>query len=178
MSSTTEKKQKFYITTTLPYVNAEPHIGFAAEVVRADCLARWARQQGKEVFFNTGTDEHGLKIFRKAREKGVSAQEYVDKYAAKFDDLKKALNLSYNSFVRTTDEHHKKAAQEFWKRCANNNDIYKKNYQVKYCVGCELEKTESELVDGKCPYHPGQELELIDEENFFLIFILRYGIIK
>ena len=103
MSSITEK-QKFYITTTLPYVNADPHIGFAAEVVRADCLARWERQQGKEVFFNTGTDEHGLKIFRKAREKGVSAQEYVDKYAAKFDDLKKALNLSYNSFVRTTDE--------------------------------------------------------------------------
>ena len=158
---------KFYITTTLPYVNADPHIGFAAEIVRADCLARWARQQGKEVFFNTGTDEHGLKIFRKAEEKGVSPQKYVDEYAAKFDQLKSALNLSYNSFIRTTDEHHKEAAQEFWKRCAANGDIYKKNYQVKYCVGCELEKTESELVDGECPYHPGQELELIDEENYF-----------
>ncbi|MCK5510594.1 methionine--tRNA ligase [Candidatus Parcubacteria bacterium] len=167
MSSTTEKKQKFYITTTLAYVNADPHIGFAAEVIRADCLARWARQQGKEVFFNTGTDEHGLKIYRKAEESGMDPQKYADEYAAKFDELKEALNLSYNSFIRTTDEHHKKAAQEFWRRCNANGDIYKKNYQVKYCVGCELEKTESELVDGKCPYHPGQALEIIDEENYF-----------
>ena len=166
MSSITEK-QKFYITTTLAYVNADPHIGFAAEVIRADCLARWVRQQGKEVFFNTGTDEHGLKIYRKAEERKMDPQKYVDKYAAKFDDLKEALNLSYNSFIRTTDEHHKKAAQEFWRRCEANGDIYKKNYQVKYCVGCELEKTESELVDGECPYHPGQALETIDEENYF-----------
>jgi len=167
MSSIAEKNNKFYITTTLPYVNADPHIGFAAEIVRADCLARWARQQGREVFFNTGTDEHGLKIYRKTEERGMDPQKYADEYAAKFDDLKEALNLSYNSFVRTTDEHHKKAAQEFWKRCEANGDIYKKNYQVKYCAGCELEKTESELVNGKCPYHPGQELELIDEENYF-----------
>ncbi|MCK4540178.1 methionine--tRNA ligase [Candidatus Parcubacteria bacterium] len=160
-------KQKFYITTTLPYVNAEPHIGFAAEIIRADCLARWARQQGKEVFFNTGTDEHGLKIYRKAKERGMDPQKYADEYAAKFDELKEALNLSYNSFIRTTDEHHKKAAREFWKCCEANGDIYKKNYQVKYCVGCELEKTESELVDGECPHHPGQALELIDEENYF-----------
>lgn len=160
-------ENKFYITTTLPYVNADPHIGFAAEIIRADCLARWARLQGKEVFFNTGTDEHGLKIFRKAEEMGMDPQKYTDKYAAKFDKLKEALNLSYNSFVRTTGEHHKKAAQEFWKRCDANGDIYKKNYQVKYCVGCELEKVESELVNGKCPHHPNQELELIDEENYF-----------
>ncbi|MEA1963335.1 MAG: methionine--tRNA ligase [Patescibacteria group bacterium] len=165
--SSIEKKQKFYITTSLPYVNANPHIGFAAEIVRADCLARWARQQGKEVFFNTGTDEHGLKIYRKAKERKMDPQKYVDECAAKFDELKEALNLSYNSFVRTTDEHHKKAAQEFWKLCETNGDIYKKNYQVKYCVGCELEKTESELMNGKCPYHPDQELELIDEENYF-----------
>ncbi|HAM88926.1 MAG: Methionyl-tRNA synthetase [Candidatus Falkowbacteria bacterium GW2011_GWC2_38_22] len=160
-------KEKFYITTTLPYVNADPHIGFAAEIVRADVLARWARQEGKDVFFNTGTDEYGLKIFRKAEERGVRTQEYTDEYAARFDDLKKALNLSYNSFIRTTDERHKRLAGDFWKKCAANGDIYKKAYKIKYCVGCELELTESELVDGKCPHHPGQELELIEEENYF-----------
>jgi methionyl-tRNA synthetase len=158
---------KFYITTTLPYVNASPHIGFAAEIIRADVLARWARLQGKEVFFNTGTDEHGLKIHRKALEQGKDTQSYVDEYAAKFDDLKNALDLSYNNFIRTTDENHKRLAQEFWKKCDANGDIYKKAYKVKYCVGCELELTESELVDGKCPHHPGTELETIEEENYF-----------
>jgi methionyl-tRNA synthetase len=165
---------KYYITTTLPYVNAEPHIGFAAEIIRADVLARWQRQVGNEVFFNTGTDEHGLKIYRKSQEQGKAPQEYCDEYAAKFDNLKSTLNLSYNSFLRTTDPHHKKAAQEFWRLCEKNGDIYKKNYQVKYCVGCELEKTESELINGRCPLHPKQELELIDEENYFFRFS-KYG---
>jgi methionyl-tRNA synthetase len=160
-------KEKFYITTTLPYVNADPHIGFAAEIVRADCIARYKRQLGYDVFFNTGTDEHGLKIHRKAEENGIDTQEYCDKYAGKFDDLKDALNLSYDNFIRTTDKIHEEAAQDFWKKCEKNGDIYKKNYKVKYCVGCELEKTESELVNGECPYHPGKELELIEEENYF-----------
>ncbi|MDO8261166.1 MAG: methionine--tRNA ligase, partial [Candidatus Magasanikbacteria bacterium] len=160
-------KKNFYITTTLPYVNSDPHIGFAAEIVRADCIARNQRQLGNDVFFNTGTDEHGLKIFRKAEEAGISAQEYCDGYAAKFNDLKKALNLTYNSFIRTTDANHKKAAQDFWRLCLKNGDIYKKNYSIKYCVGCELEKTESELVNGECPFHPGKPLEIIDEENYF-----------
>lgn len=159
--------KKFYITTTLPYVNADPHIGFAAEIIRADVIARYRRMQGDEVFFNTGTDEHGLKIYRKAIENNQEPKEYCDKYAAKFDNLKNALNLSYNSFVRTTDDYHIKAAQEFWRRCDKNGDIYKKNYQIKYCVGCELEKTESELENGRCPYHKNSELELIDEENYF-----------
>lgn len=158
---------KFYITTTLPYVNADPHIGFAAEIIKADVIARYQRQLGKDVFFNTGTDEHGLKIYRKAEERGIDAQAYCDEYAAKFDNLKSALNLSYNNFIRTTDEHHIKAAQAFWRLCEQNGDIYKKNYKVKYCVGCELEKTDSELVDGRCPLHPNQELEIIDEENYF-----------
>ena len=161
------KKNKFYITTTLPYVNSDPHIGFAAEIVRADVLARYHRQLGDDVFFNTGTDEHGLKIYRKAKEQGIETQKYVDKYAKRFNDLKVALNLSYNSFIRTTDKNHIKLAQEFWKRCADNGDIYKKNYKIKYCVGCELELTESELVNGKCPHHPNQELETIEEENYF-----------
>lgn len=161
------KKEKYYITTTLPYVNAEPHIGFAAEIVRADVLARWARFQGRDVFFNTGTDEHGVKIQRKAEELGRDTQDYVDEYAAKFDDLKKALDLSYDNFIRTTYEQHMRAAQEFWRRCEANGDIYKRNYKIKYCVGCELELTESELVEGRCPHHPGKDLELIEEENYF-----------
>lgn len=161
---------KFYITTTLPYVNAEPHIGFAMEIVRADVLARLHRIVGDEVFFNTGTDEHGQKIYQKAVAAGIDPQKYCDEYAAKFEALKKGLNLSYDNFIRTTDEHHIKAAQEFWKRCYDNGDIYKKIYKIKYCVGCELEKTDSELVDGRCPLHPTQELENIDEENYFFKF--------
>ncbi|HPI67165.1 MAG TPA: methionine--tRNA ligase [bacterium] len=161
---------KFYLTTTLPYVNSEPHIGFALEIIQADTIARWQRLNDNEVFFNTGTDEHGLKIYRKAMEEGKEPQEYCDEYAAKFDNLKNALNLSYNNFIRTTDKHHLKAAQEFWQRCEKNGDIYKKNYQVKYCVGCELEKTESELENDKCPIHPNLELELINEENYFFRF--------
>lgn len=164
-------QNKFYITTTLPYVNSDPHIGFAAEIIKADCIARYRRLKGDLVFFNTGTDEHGLKIFRKAEEAGMDPKAYCDGYAEKFDGLKKALNLSYNSFIRTTDEHHVKAAQEFWKLCEKNGDIYKKKYQVKYCVGCELEKTDSELDDnGRCPLHQNAELELIDEENYFFRF--------
>lgn len=161
---------KFYLTTTLPYVNAEPHIGFALEIVQADAIARWRAQNREEVFFNTGTDEHGLKIYRKAQELGVDPQKYCDEYAAKFDNLKSALNLSYNNFIRTTDKHHIAAAQAFWQLCEKNGDIYKKNYQIKYCVGCELEKTESEIVDEKCPIHPNLTLELIDEENYFFRF--------
>lgn len=163
-------KDTFYITTTLAYINSDPHVGFAAELIKADVIARYQRQLGKEVFFNTGTDEHGLKIYRKAQETGVDVQSYCDEYAAKFDNLKSALNLSYNKFIRTTDANHIAAAQEFWKRCDANGDIYKKNYSIKYCVGCELEKTESELVDGKCSLHPNQEIELIEEENYFFRF--------
>ncbi len=160
-------KNKFYITTTLPYVNANPHIGFAAEILRADFIARYNRFLGKEVFFNTGADEHGQKIYQNAKNVGIDAQKYCDEYANKFKDLKKALNLSYNSFTRTTDNNHKKAAQEFWNKCKENGDIYKKNYKVKYCVGCELEKTESELINNECPFHLGKPLEIRAEENYF-----------
>ena len=163
-------KKEFYITTTLPYVNAEPHIGFASEIILADSRARFEKLLGKEVVFNTGTDEHGLKIWQKAQESGIDTQKYVDEYAAKFDELKEMLNLSYTNFIRTTDEGHKKAAQEIWRRADANGYIYKKKYKVKYCVGCEMEKTDSELVDGYCPLHPGKELEIIEEENYFFKF--------
>ena len=161
---------KVYLTTTLPYVNADPHIGFALEIVQADIVARWGRLSGKEVFFNTGTDEHGLKIWRNALEAGKNPKEYVDEYAARFDLLKEALNLSYDNFIRTTDPKHISAAREFWRRCAEGGHIYKKNYSVKYCVGCELEKTDSELEDGRCPIHPNLEPEIIEEENYFFKF--------
>lgn len=162
---------KFYITTTLPYVNADPHIGFAAEIIKADVIARWQRLNGAEVFFNTGTDEHGQKIYEKAKEAGVDPQTYCDGYAAKFRSLKELLNLSVTNFIRTTDEKHILAAQEFWKRCEANGDIYKKNYKVKYCVGCELEKTDSELDEkGCCHLHPNKPLENIEEENYFFKF--------
>ncbi len=163
--------EKFYITTTLPYVNSNPHIGFALEIIQADAIARYQRMLGKEVLFNTGTDEHGLKIYKKAEERGITPKMLCDENAAQFEALKDLLNISYTNFIRTTDEDHKKAAQEFWRRCAANGDIYKKNYQVKYCFGCELEKTESELDEvGRCPIHPNLDLELIDEENYFFRF--------
>jgi len=161
---------KFYITTTLPYVNAEPHIGFGLEIVEADIIARYQATLGKEVIFNTGTDEHGQKIYQKAIELNQDPVEYCNEYASKFERLKKILNLSYTNFIRTTNPDHQKAAQEFWRRAENSGDIYKAKYQVKYCVGCELEKTESELVDGKCPFHPNLELEQRDEENYFFRF--------
>ncbi|MFH0840447.1 MAG: methionine--tRNA ligase [bacterium] len=160
----------FYITTTLPYVNAEPHIGFALEIVRADTIARWNRHLGKEVFFNTGVDEHGLKIYRKAKEDGIDPQVYCDQIVDKFENLKTALDLSYDNFIRTTDPDHLTATQKFWQICLDNGDIYKKDYQVKYCVGCELEKTEHELDHGKCTEHPNLEIEEINEENYFFAF--------
>lgn len=161
---------KKYITTTLPYVNADPHIGFALEIIQADVVARAWRQLGIEVVFNTGTDEHGQKIYQKALEAQQDPQTYCNDYAKKFNNLKEALNLSYTHFIRTTDEKHIAAAQEFWNRCLQNGDIYKKNYQTKYCVGCELEKTDSDLVQGQCPLHPKNTIELRDEENYFFAF--------
>lgn len=165
------QKKSFFITTTLPYVNADPHVGFAMELIRADVIARAKQLQGYDVFFNTGTDEHGQKLWADAQKAGEDVKHYVDRYAEEFRGLKELLTISDDvHFVRTTDAHHEKAAQEFWKRCDKNGYIYKKTYQVKYCVGCELEKTDSELVDGKCPIHPTREVEFIDEENYFFKF--------
>jgi len=161
---------KKYITTTLPYVNAEPHIGFAWEITRADIWARFQRQQGNEIFFNTGTDEHGLKIFQQAQELGLDTQKYCDQQVEKFKNLKESLNLSFDNFIRTTDDYHISAVQEFWRQAKSNGYIYKKHYKIKYCVGCELEKTDSELVDGKCPLHPNREIDIVEEENYFFKF--------
>lgn len=160
----------FYITSTLAYINSEPHIGYAAELIKADVIARYEAQRGAIIFFNTGTDEHGLKVYQKAKELGMDVQAYCDEYSAKFRPLKEKLNLSYTNFIRTTDAHHAAAVQEFWRRCEANGDIYKKLYRIKYCVGCEMEKTDSELNNGHCPLHPNMEIEIIDEENYFFRF--------
>jgi methionyl-tRNA synthetase len=168
------KEQKArYITTTLPYVNADPHIGFAYELLVGDALARFWRLMGYEVFFNTGTDEHGQKIAEKADKEGIDRKVYVDEYAGTFAQLKDGLRLSYDAFIRTSNESHKRAAQEMWRRCASNvnekgeSDIYKKKYKGLYCVGDEMFLRESDLVDGRCPNHPNVDPVEIEEENYF-----------
>jgi methionyl-tRNA synthetase len=161
-------KESQYITTTLPYVNADLHVGHALEFIRADIIARHKIAQGYDVFFNTGTDEHGMKIFEKAQSLGLSAQEFVDQNFLRFKDSVQMFGLLPDiHYIRTTDSRHEKAAQEFWSRVEKNGYIYKKNYQSKYCVGCEATKTDSELVNDECPVHPGRALETIDEENYF-----------
>jgi methionyl-tRNA synthetase len=164
-------KKPFYITTTLPYVNADPHVGFAVELIRADIIARAKKLAGFDVFFNTGTDEHGSKIEKTAAAQGMTPQAYVNEKSKKYRALLPALGiLTETNFIRTTDAHHIASAQEFWRIVYKNGFIYKKDYSLKYCVGCELEKTESELVDGHCPLHPLQEIEIIKEENYFFKF--------
>ncbi len=160
-------KKPFYITTTLPYSNAKPHIGFAMEIVRADTVARYKRYLGYDVFFNTGTDEHGLKIYQKAKEEGKEPQQFLDEKVKDFEILKEKLNLSYDKFIRTTDKDHIVSAQKLWELCDKNGYIYKKNYRGLYCVGCEMFMTEKDLVNGECPNHPGKKLVEIEEENYF-----------
>ena len=160
-----------YLTTTLPYVNADPHIGFALEIVQADALARAWRLSGEEVFFSTGTDEHGQKIFQAAEKAGQEVQEYVDHYAKEFERLKGALSITNDAFIRTTDLSHVRAAQEMWRRCALSGDIYKKSYTGRYCVGCEQFKTEKDLSeDGRCLIHTNLLVEEVTEENYFFRF--------
>ncbi len=134
----------FYITTTLPYVNSTPHVGFAMEIIRADVIARYKRAQGFEVFFNTGTDEHGTKIFQRAQKEGKEVKQFVDEVAQNYINLKSKLNLSFDKFIRTTDAEHIAGAQEFWKKCADAGYIYKKSYSGLYCVGCEMFVTEKD----------------------------------
>lgn len=158
-----------YVTTTLPYVNADPHIGNALEFVQADVLARTLRDKGEEVFFNLGTDEHGQKILQAAQKSGQDVQAYVDHYAGEFKKLLESLALLPDAFIRTTDEHHIKAAQEMWRRC--EKDIVKKTFTGIYCVGCEAYKTSKELDEkGKCVLHPSLTPETISEENYFFTF--------
>lgn len=162
-----QDKTPRYITTTLPYVNADPHIGFASEIVAADALVRYWRLLGHEVFFNTGTDEHGQKIAEKADKEGRAREEYVAHFAGEFAKLKDLLGLSYDNFIRTSNNDHKKAAQELWRRAAGKGDIEKRKYKGLYCVGDEMFLKDSDLVDGRCPNHPNMDPIEIEEENYF-----------
>jgi methionyl-tRNA synthetase len=155
---------KFYITTSIPYVNANPHIGFAMELVQADVLARYHRQRGDQVWFLTGTDEHGLKIARAAAEAGKTPAEYIEPVKDEFKKLSGLINASPDQFVRTTDPAHQKSVQKLWKAC--EKDIYKDTYEGWYCVGCELFYTLTEVPDKVCPIHK-KPLENIKEENYF-----------
>ncbi|MCK5122716.1 MAG: methionine--tRNA ligase [Candidatus Pacebacteria bacterium] len=158
---------KFYITTSIAYANAVPHIGFAMEVCQADVLARYHRMLGDDVFFLSGTDENGSKIKKTALENKTEPQKFVDENSAKFQLLLDTLNISNNDFIRTTDQkRHWPAAQKIWNKLVEAGDIYKSNYEGYYCVGCEAYLTEKDLVDGKCPNHQ-KAPEKIKEENYF-----------
>jgi methionyl-tRNA synthetase len=159
-----------YLTTTLPYVNADPHLGHALEFVQADVLARSWRAAGDDVFFSTGTDEHGQKIYEAAEKAGQNVHAYVDYYADEFRKLGTALNLSNDAFIRTIEPRHYAAATEMWRRCNTAGDIYKKAYTGMYCVGCESFKTEKEIADGHCVIHTNLQLQEITEENYFFRF--------
>jgi methionyl-tRNA synthetase len=156
---------KFYITTPIYYVNDAPHAGSAYTTIAADVLARWNRMRGREVFFLTGTDEHGAKIEAKAREAGIEPQEFVNEVAAKFEFAWDELNISYNRFIRTTEEAHIKAVQNALDYMYQKGDIYKGKYKGLYCRGCEQFKSERDLVDGKCPDH-GVAPEKMSEEAY------------
>lgn len=157
---------KFYVTTSIPYVNADPHIGFAMELLYADVLARRARQQGSEVVFSTGTDEHGGKIGEKAAEKGMEPKAFADEISQRFQDLGELLNISNNRFIRTTDPGHEDRAKLIWQ--ALKKDIYKGSYEGWYCTGDEAFFTETEVKanNGVCPAH-NRPYEKIKEENYF-----------
>ena len=173
-------KDKFYLTTTLPYVNAELHIGHALEFVQADTIVRYFRNKlGKEnVFFNVGTDEHGQKIYNKAQEEGLELKAFVDKYAQRVMDFCKLFNVEYDNFYRTSDPKHHEYAQVFWNKCNENGDIYKKEYTGLYCVGCERYLTEKELVNGKCPDHHIAPEKKTEENYFFKLSKYRDHLLK
>ena len=143
------EKKPYYISTAIAYTSAKPHIGNTYEIVLADAIARYKRQAGFDVYFQTGTDEHGQKIQQKAEAAGISPQEYVDNVAGQIKDIWDLMNTTYDRFVRTTDPEHKEKVQKIFKKMYEKGDIYKGKYVGKYCTPCESFWTESQLVDGK-----------------------------
>ncbi len=160
-------KGKYYITTAIAYTSRKPHIGNTYEIVMTDALARYKRMQGYDVFFLTGTDEHGQKIEEYAKAAGVSPKEYVDKVAGEIREICDLLNTTYDKFIRTTDDYHEKVVQKIFKKLYDQGDIYKSQYEGLYCTPCESFWTESQLVDGKCP-DCGREVKPAKEEAYFL----------
>ena len=159
-------KGKFYMTTAIAYASGKPHIGNTYEIVLADAIARYKRQEGYDVYFQTGTDEHGQKIELKAEEAGISPKEYVDQVSTEVKKIWDLMNASYDNFIRTTDEDHKKQVQKIFKKLYDQGDIYKGSYEGLYCTPCESFWTESQLVDGKCP-DCGREVKPAKEEAYF-----------
>ena len=158
--------KKFYMTTAIAYTSGKPHIGNTYEFVLADAIARYKRSQGYDVFFQTGTDEHGQKIELKAQDAGMSPKEFVDGVAAQVKDIADMMNTSYDKFIRTTDDYHEKQVQKIFKKLYDQGDIYKGHYEGMYCTPCESFFTESQLVDGKCP-DCGREVQPAKEEAYF-----------
>ena len=159
-------KGKYYITTAIAYASGKPHIGNTYEIVLADSIARFKRQEGYDVFFQTGTDEHGQKIELKAADAGVTPKEYVDNVAGTIKDIWDLMNTTYDKFIRTTDDYHEKQVQKIFKKLYDKGDIYKSSYEGLYCTPCESFWTESQLVDGKCP-DCGREVKPAKEEAYF-----------
>ena len=157
---------KFYVTTAIIYVNALPHVGHAYELIATDTIARYKRMTGYDVFFLTGTDENSLNADRKARSLGIPTQQYVDEMAATIKEVWNKLNISYDDFIRTTEERHKRVCQEFFMRAYNKGDVYLGSYEGWYCVSCEAFYREEELVSGNCPVH-GTKPEWLQEKNYF-----------
>ena len=160
------KLGKYYITTAIAYASGKPHIGNTYEIVLADSIARFKRQEGYDVFFQTGTDEHGQKIELKAQESGITPKEYVDNVAGVIQGIWDLMNTSYDKFIRTTDDDHEKQVQKIFKKLYDQGDIYKSSYEGLYCTPCESFWTESQLVDGKCP-DCGREVKPAKEEAYF-----------
>ena len=161
-----EMKEKYYITTAIAYTSGKPHIGNTYEIVLADAIARYKRSQGYDVFFQTGTDEHGQKIELKAEEAGVTPKEFVDNVSAEIKRIWDLMDTSYDKFIRTTDEDHERQVQKIFKKLYDQGDIYKGYYEGLYCTPCESFFTESQLVDGKCP-DCGREVQPAKEEAYF-----------
>lgn len=158
--------QKFYISTSIPYVNAAPHIGHAQEFVIADAIARYYRLMGYDTYFLSGSDDNAQKNAQVAEKAGISTKEFVDKHAAEFAALKQILNISYDQFFQTSQQKHFKGAQALWS-AFKEEDLYKKSYSGLYCIGCEQFYNPEDLIDGKiCPDHK-KEVELVEEENYF-----------
>ena len=158
--------EKFYITTAIAYASTKPHIGNTYEIIATDAIARYKRQRGFDVFFCTGTDEHGQKIENKAKDAGITPKEYVDKIADEIKGIWDLMNTSYDHFIRTTDDYHEKNVSNIFKKMYENGDIYKGHYEGWYCTPCESFFTDSQLVDGKCP-DCGREVQLAQEEAYF-----------
>lgn len=162
-----KNSQRFYLTTPIYYINDIPHIGHTSTTIMADALARYQRLLGKEVFFLTGTDEHGAKVAEAAEKEGLLPKEFCDRVSSVFANVWPKINIKYDYFIRTTNPKHEKIVQEVLEKIYQKGDIYKAKYQGLYCIGCEGFINESDLVDGKCPLHPNRKVVSQSEDNYF-----------